>query len=60
MFDKYLNKKVSDYVNKGDILLTIYYNKELDIPTINRIINETYIIKNEQIEKPKLILDIVE
>lgn len=56
----YLNKKVSDYVNKGDILLTIYYNKELDIPTINRIISETYIIKNEQIEKPKLILDIVE
>lgn len=56
----YLNKKVSDYVNEGDILLTIYYNKELDIPTINKIISETYIIKNEQIEKPKLILDIVE
>ncbi len=52
-----LAKKVGDKVSKGDVLATIYANKE-DVLTEKKMINEAFIIENNAKEM-KLILKIV-
>ena len=51
-----LNKKVGDKIEKGEKLLTVYYNdkqiKEDDI-------YKCFVITKEKVEKPKLIIDII-
>lgn len=49
-----LNKKINDYVNKGEVLFTIYTNK--DISNIDFNVIE---ISNNKIEEPKLIYEII-
>lgn len=54
-----LNKKVSDKVDKDDILLTIYANSKEKLEQAKRRLLEVIKIVDEEIEKPKMILDIV-
>ena len=52
-----LAKKVGDFVKKGDVLATIYANKD-DVSTEKDMLNEAFIIEDEAKEM-KLILKIV-
>lgn len=54
-----LNKKVSDKVHKDDILLTIYANSKEKLEQAKRRLLEVIKIVDEEIEKPKMIFDIV-
>lgn len=55
----YLNKKVGDYVKKGEVIAIIHSNnKEKASQVVNNIVN-AYTIKSEVVTKPKLILGIV-
>lgn len=54
-----LEKKVSNYVKKGDILAYIYANDEtLGINACEQL-KKVYIMSQEKVEKPKVILDII-
>ena len=54
-----LNKKVSDKVHKDDILLTIYANSKEKLEQAKRRLLKVIKIVDEEIEKPKMIFDIV-
>lgn len=53
----YLNKKVGDYVKKGEKLLTFHTNKE-DYQQIVEYLYSAYKIDKEMVSKPSLILKI--
>ena len=56
-----LEKKVGDEVNEGDVLCYLHSNKNVTL--INRVAKEVlaaYEIKPEQIEKPQVVLEIIE
>jgi pyrimidine-nucleoside phosphorylase len=53
-----LNKKISDYVNIGDILLYVHTNNGLDEDIKNDILN-AYNIVDDKVEKPVLIEEIL-
>ena len=54
-----LAKKVSDKIEKGDVLAFVYANKEdLAMDAVQEL-KRTYKITKEEVEKPQVILDIV-
>ena len=50
-----LNKKVGDFVNQGDKLLTIYYNKKIDFNKIR----EAFLISDIKQENEKIIYEVI-
>ncbi len=50
-------KKCGDYVNIGDVIADIYYNKQLN--NIDEVVNKLFEFTDEVVEKNKLILDII-
>ena len=54
-----LNKKVSDKVDSGEVLCTIYTNKENYLEIIKGL-EEQFVISSEQIKKPKLIISVID
>ena len=51
-----VKKNIGDYVNKGDILMTLYTNKNLKASIMNTPVFE---IKKTKPDTPKLIYDII-
>ncbi len=54
-----LSKKVSDYVNKDDVLCNLYVN-DLIPEDLDALLDDAFIITQEHIEKPQVILEIIE
>ena len=55
-----LNKKVSDKVEKEDLLVTIYANSKEKLEEAKQNLLEVIKIEEQEIEKPKMILEIME
>lgn len=53
-----IHKKTGDFINKGDIIFELKYNKS-DISNVLEILNTTYTINEEKIEKNKIIKNII-
>lgn len=51
-------KKCSDYINVGDVLATVYYNKKWD--NIDKKVNDLFILSNVKARKNRLIFEVVE
>ncbi len=49
-----LEKKIGDYVTKGDTLVTLHASKS-DVKEVERIVLDSYTIVNEETGKPTLI-----
>ena len=54
-----LNKKVSDKVEKGELLVTIYANSKEKLEKAKKNLIEVIKVENKEIEKPKMILEIM-
>ena len=54
-----LNKKVLDKVEKDDLLVTIYANSKEKLEEAKKNLLEVIKIENKEIEKPKMILEIM-
>ena len=54
-----LNKKVSDKVEKDDLLVTIYANSKEKLEEAKKNLLEVIKIEEQDIEKPKMILEIM-
>lgn len=54
-----LNKKVGDYVNKGDILATMYLNKEEKLESAKERFINAYSIVDEKVDPKKLVYGVV-
>ena len=54
-----LNKKVSDKVEKDDLLVTIYANSKEKLEEAKKNVLEVIKIENKELEKPKMILEIM-
>lgn len=54
-----LEKKVGDYVNKGDVLAYIHYNKEDKFESAKERFIKSYLIVEEKIKPKKLIYGVV-
>ncbi len=54
-----LNKKVGDFVKKGEVLAKIYINDLSKLEEAKQIIRDAYIFSKEKVEKEKLIKAIV-
>ena len=54
-----LNKKVSDKVEKDDVLVTIYANSKEKIEDAKKKVLEVIKIENKEVAKPKMILEIM-
>lgn len=53
-----IHKKSGDFINKGDVIFELKYNKS-DISAIIELLKNTYIISEEKVEKTKKIKDII-
>ena len=56
-----LNKKVGDQVNEGEVLCYLHSNKNVTL--INRVakqVSDAFIICKEKVEKPKVVLEIIQ
>ncbi|SCH11006.1 pyrimidine-nucleoside phosphorylase [Romboutsia sp. 1001713B170207_170306_H8] len=54
-----LKKKVGDYVNEGDILATMYLNKEEKLESAKERFINAYTIVDEKVEPKKLVYGVV-
>ena len=54
-----LNKKVSEYVNLGEKIATLYTNDENKLEAARIMFEDSIKITKEEQEKPKMILDII-
>ena len=54
-----LNHKVGDYVEKKEILATLYTNDISKIEVARRMVEEAIVIVDEPVEKTKMILEIL-
>ena len=54
-----LNKKVGDYVNEGDIIATMYLNKEDKLKSAKERFINAYTIVDEKVEPKKLVYGVV-
>ena len=54
-----LNKKVSDKVEKEELLVTIYANSKEKLEEAKKNLLEVIKIENKEVEKPKMILEIM-
>ena len=56
-----LNKKVGDYVKEGEVLCYLHSNKNVTL--INRVaknVSEAFKISKEFVEKPKVVLEVIQ
>ena len=56
-----LNKKVGDYVKEGEVLCYLHSNKNVTL--INRVsknVSNAFVITKEFVEKPKVILEVIQ
>ena len=53
-----IHKKNGDFINRGDVIFELKYNKS-DISAIIELLKNTYIISEEKVEKTKKIKDII-
>ena len=51
-----INKNIGDYINKGDILMTLHTNKELNIKWLS---TESFTIQKEKVDIPELIYEVM-
>ena len=51
-----VNKNIGDYINKGDVLMTLYTNKELDIKWLSE---EAFSIEKDKPEPIELIYEVI-
>lgn len=51
-----INKNIGDYINKGDTLMTLYTNKDINIEDIS---NEAFSIEDNKPKKQELIYEII-
>lgn len=51
-----INKNIGDYVNKGEVLMTLHTNKEINIEWLS---TEAFLINENRIETPKLIYEVM-
>ena len=49
-----VHKNINDYINSGDIIMTLYTSKD-----INSIDNTIFKVSKDKIEEPKLIYNII-
>ena len=54
-----LNKKVGDYINSDEVLLTIYYNDETNLEFVINNISNYFELSKDKVEPLKLILDVI-
>ncbi len=54
-----LNKKIGDYVQKGEVLLYVHTNHELSSELKDEIL-KAYVFQNEYVEKPTLIDEVLQ
>ena len=54
-----LNKKVSDKVEKGELLVTIYANSKEKLEEAKKNLLEVIKIQDREVEKPKMILEVM-
>ena len=54
-----LNKKVGDYIENEELLLTIYYNDQTNLEYIKNNISNVFELSKEKVEPLKLIIDII-
>ena len=54
-----LNKKVSDKVEKGELLVTIYANSKEKLEEAKKNLLEVIKIENREVKKPKMILEVM-
>lgn len=54
-----LNKKVGDFVNKGELLATIYTNHDSYEEEL-KAVHDAFVLKDDRVEKHHIIYDIVE
>ena len=54
-----LNHKIGDYVEKEEILATLYTNDISKIEVARRMVEEAIVIVDEPVEKTKMILEII-
>lgn len=55
-----LNKKVSDIIEKGEVVATIYANDEQKANIAKGEFRNAYKVQKEKVEKPKHIIEIIE
>lgn len=55
----YLNKKISDKVKTGQVIAYIYGNDEKKVEAAYKEVIKAYEIDDKEIEKPKMIIDII-
>lgn len=55
-----LNKKIDDFVKKGDLLATIYTEKNEEIESVTKMIQDSYNIGEKNKEPYKLIIEEIE
>lgn len=53
-----LNKKIGDFVNKGDVLARVYLNSQLTDSVLEDL-NGSFIITDEEQDKPSIIKEII-
>lgn len=51
-----INKNIGDYINKGDTLMTLYTNKDINIEEIS---NEAFSIEENKPKKQELIYEVI-
>ena len=51
-----IHKNIGDYIHKGDVLMTLYTNKEINI---DKISTEAFLIKKEKPKPVKLIYEVI-
>jgi pyrimidine-nucleoside phosphorylase len=54
-----LSKKVGDFINADEVLLTIYYNDETNIEFVKNNISNYFELSKDKVEPLKLILDVI-
>ena len=55
----YLNKKTNEWVNKGEVLYTIYSNDEEKTSIAQKYCDEAYVINNEKSSRKNIIHKII-
>lgn len=53
-------KKVSDKVEKGEVIAIVSYNEDKNIEQAKSLVLDAYILDDKIVEKPKAILEIIE
>ena len=51
-----INKSIGDYINKGDTLMTLHTNKDINIEEIS---TEAFLINKDKPKKQELIYEVI-